>query len=113
MKKSSSSKYINATEVAKLLGVNLHILYYWEKKIPQIKSKRVINRRFYSKEQVALLFKVKQLLEQGYSLSGIAKVLKEKKDIEKASTFEISEEKNLKKVLKEVLEELKDIYNKL
>ncbi len=99
------SLYVNATEVARLLGVKLHILYYWEKKIPQIKSKRISHRRFYHRDQVELLFKVKELIDQGYSLSGIAKVLKEKEGSEG--------EQRLRKLLKEVLEELKEIYQRL
>ena len=99
------SLYVNATEVAKLLGIKLHILYYWEKKIPQIRSKRVGHRRFYHRDQVELLFKIKELLEEGYSLSGIAKILKAKTTP--------SENRDLKAVLKEVLQELKDIYQSL
>ncbi len=99
------SLYVNATEVARLLGVKLHILYYWEKKIPQIKSKRISHRRFYHRDQIKLLFKVKELIDQGYSLSGIAKVLKERESSES--------EEQLKEILKKVLEELKDIYKRL
>ncbi len=99
--------YISFSKVANLLKVKPHILLYWEKKIPQLKPYRISNRKFYKREQVVLLTKVKELLDEGYSLDGIKKLLK-KEEVKKAGS-----EKDYKKVIEEVLKELKEIYEKL
>lgn len=99
--------YISFSKVVNLLKVKPHILLYWEKKIPQLKPYRISNRKFYKKEQVALLAKVKELLQEGYSLDGIKNLLK------KEETKKLSSEEALKRVIKEVLRELKEIYEKL
>mgnify|MGYP000470269425 CR=1 FL=1 len=103
--------YISFSEVTKLLKVKPYILLYWEKKIPQLRPYRIANRKFYKKNQVNLLFKVKELLDEGYSLEGIKKILK--KESLKTSTYKVSLERELKKLIEMILKELKDIYQKL
>jgi DNA-binding transcriptional MerR regulator len=99
--------YISFSKVATLLKVKPHVLLYWEKKIPQLKPYRISNRKFYKKEQIVLLTKVKRLIEEGYSLEGIKKILK------KEGIKETVPEKDLKEIIEEVLKELKEIYEKL
>ncbi|MCD6489995.1 MAG: MerR family transcriptional regulator [Thermodesulfobacterium sp.] len=99
--------YISFSKAVKILKVKPHILLYWEKKIPQLKAYRISNRKFYKKEQIKLLTRVKKLLEEGYSLEGIKKILKQEHPA-KSST-----EKDPKKIIKEVLKELKEIYKNL
>ena len=106
-KNLNNGLYISFTQTAKLLKVKPHILLYWEKKIPQLKPYRIANRKFYKKEQLNLLIKIKNLLEEGYSLEGIKKIIK------KEFSFKPSTEKDSKKIIKEVLQELKEIYKKL
>jgi DNA-binding transcriptional MerR regulator len=109
--KEEEGLYISFSEVTKLLKVKPHILLYWEKKIPQLKPYRIANRKFYKRNQVNLLLKVKELLDEGYSLEGIRKILK--KESLKASTYKVSLEGDLKKLMEAILKELKDIYQKL
>jgi len=99
--------YISFTQAAKLLKVKPHVLLYWERKIPQLKPHRIANRKFYKKDQLNLLIRIKDLLEEGYSLEGIKKIMK------KELSFKPSTEKDPKKILKEVLQELEEIYKKL
>uniref|UniRef100_A0A7C4JQG6 MerR family transcriptional regulator n=1 Tax=Thermodesulfobacterium geofontis TaxID=1295609 RepID=A0A7C4JQG6_9BACT len=76
--KEEEGLYISFSEVTKLLKVKPHILIYWEKKIPQLKPYRIANRKFYKRNQVNLLLKIKELLDEGYSLEGIRKNLKKR-----------------------------------
>jgi len=99
--------YISFSKAVKILKVKPHILLYWEKKIPQLRAYRISNRKFYKKEQIRLLTRVKELLEEGYSLEGIKKILK------KEPSAKPSTEKDPKKIIEEVLKELKEIYKKL
>lgn len=114
-KNSEESLYIPFSKVAKLLKIKPYVLCYWEKKIPQLKSHRISNRKFYKKEQIGILLEVKTLIEKGYTLEGVKKHLQEKaKEGEKTSTLasvrSSLREKKLEKILKEVLEELKRLY---
>ncbi len=102
MKKAEKKAlYISFSDVARELDVKPHVLRYWEKKIPRIKSCKISNRKFFKRSQVALIFKVKKLLEEGYSLEGIKKILEKEG---------VSQEEKLKK---ELLEELEELYRKL
>jgi DNA-binding transcriptional MerR regulator len=115
-KKADESLYIPLSEVAKTLKIKPHILYYWEKKFPQLKPYRIAQRKFYKKEQLDLLQKIKALLEEGYTLDGIKKILqthKKSSEPQQKSLKASESEKDLKKVLHEVLEELKLIYQQL
>lgn len=114
-KNSEESLYIPFSKVAKLLKIKPYVLCYWEKKIPQLRSYRISNRKFYKKEQIGILFEVKTLIEKGYTLEGIKKHLQEKaKEGEKTSTSVCVKsslrERELENILKEVLEELKKLY---
>ncbi|PMP67194.1 MAG: hypothetical protein C0190_03755 [Thermodesulfobacterium geofontis] len=114
MKKNNTQDerlYISFSKVVKLLNTKPHILIYWEKKIPQLKPYRIANRKFYKKEQVNLLLKVKKLLEEGYSLEGIKKALM--KGEFKETSPELHSERDIKKLIKEILNELKELYKNL
>lgn len=120
-KDSEESLYIPFSRVAKLLKVKPYVLCYWEKKIPQLKSYRISNRKFYKREQIEILLEVKTLIEKGYTLEGIKKHLqertKEREKTEKTLTLASVQgslrEKQLEKILKEVLEELKRLSQML
>ncbi len=57
-----------------------HVLRYWEQEFSQLKpSKRRGNRRYYLRDQIFIVLKIKQLLyEQGYTISGARQKLDEK-----------------------------------
>lgn len=103
--------YISFSKMVKLLNIKPHILLYWEKKIPQLKPYRIANRKFYKKEQVNLLLKIKKLLEEGYSLEGIKKALTKEEFKETAS--EAPSERKFRKIIEEILNELKELYKNL
>ncbi|MEK9968278.1 MAG: MerR family transcriptional regulator [Ferrovibrio sp.] len=66
-------------EVAEHLGLPQHVLRFWEKKFHQIKPvKRNGGRRYYRSGDIALLEEVRILLhEQGYTIKGVQKLLRE------------------------------------
>jgi DNA-binding transcriptional MerR regulator len=81
-KQSKASKAPSAfrtiSEVADGLGVQQHVLRFWETKFTQIRPlKRGGGRRYYRPEDVVLLEKIHHLLyTEGYTIKGVQKLLK-------------------------------------
>ena len=81
----SDSAYKSIGEVARILDLvnskkgtlNTHTIRFWESEFKQIKPKILSgNRRYYNKETIEILKKVKYLLkEQGRTIKGVKKVL--------------------------------------
>ena len=86
MKEKLGSAYKTIGEVAKDLNLinpkngklNTHTIRFWEKKFKQIKPKLFNNnRRYYDKNSIDVLKKIKYLLkEQGMTIDGVNKMLK-------------------------------------
>lgn len=74
----SESAFRTISEVAEDLGVQQHVLRFWETKFGQIKPlKRGGGRRYYRPEDVALLKRIHTLLYvEGYTIKGVQKLLK-------------------------------------
>lgn len=64
-------------EVSKALGIKTHILRYWEQQFPTLEPlKRSGGRRYYRPEDVALIERIDQLVNQeGYTLKGAKQML--------------------------------------
>ena len=64
-------------EVSAQTGVAQHVLRYWETRFPQLKPvTRAGNRRYYRPEDVALVTRIHNLLNQeGYTIRGVQKLL--------------------------------------
>jgi DNA-binding transcriptional MerR regulator len=77
--KKSASAFRTISEVADDLGVQQHVLRFWETKFSQIRPlKRGGGRRYYRPEDVALLKSIHNLLyTEGYTIKGVQKLLKE------------------------------------
>lgn len=70
--------YYSISEVAELLSVNTSLIRYWEKEFPQLKPNKIANgeRRFTQKD-IDLLKQIQTLLkDQGYTIEGARKCLK-------------------------------------
>lgn len=68
------------SEVATEMNVPAHVLRFWEKKFPEVDpvQRSGGGRRYYRPEDVALLKKIDFLLhEEGYTIKGVQKLLKE------------------------------------
>ncbi len=64
--------YYRIGEVAEYLGVEPHVLRYWEREFPQIKPRRAPSRhRIFLPQDIRLLETIKRLLhEEGYTVAG-------------------------------------------
>jgi DNA-binding transcriptional MerR regulator len=73
------SAYKTISEVAELLGIQQHVLRFWESRFPEVKPlKRNGGRRFYRPEDVTTLRRIKTLLyEEGYTINGARQHLRE------------------------------------
>jgi len=69
-------------DVAEEIGLETHVIRFWESKFPQIKPQiGKGNRRYYFDKEIAVLNKIKSLLyDEGYSIAGLQKLLKKRKD---------------------------------
>jgi DNA-binding transcriptional MerR regulator len=71
--------YFRIGEVAELLGVETHVLRYWESEFPQLKPVRAPSRqRLYKRPDVLQLMVILDLLHnQGYTIAGAKRRLAE------------------------------------
>jgi DNA-binding transcriptional MerR regulator len=76
----SADAFRTISEVADWLGVQTHVLRFWESKFSQIKPvKRAGNRRYYRPNDMTLIGGIQKLVHQdGMTIKGAQKVLREK-----------------------------------
>ena len=69
--------YFKIGEVAELVGVQTHVLRYWEKEVPAIRpAKSASKQRRYRRRDVELFREIKSLLyKERYTLAGARKYL--------------------------------------
>ena len=87
----TDNAYKSIGEVAKILNLvnrkngnlNTHTIRFWEKEFKQIKPKILTGkRRYYDKTSIDMLKKIKYLLkEQGMTITGVKKLLDNKKSL--------------------------------
>ena len=67
-------------EVAQALGIRQHVLRYWEEQFPALQPvKRSGGRRYYRRQDVALIAEIDRLVHrEGYTLRGACKAIMEK-----------------------------------
>ena len=72
--------YFKIGEVAKFTGIKTHVLRYWETEFKAIRpNKSRSNQRLYRKQDVDLILYLKDLLyNQGFTIAGARKKLREK-----------------------------------
>jgi len=75
----SRNAFRTISEVADWLGIQAHVLRFWESKFTQVKPvKRAGGRRYYRPEDMLLLGGIKKLLhDDGLTIKGVQKVLRE------------------------------------
>lgn len=73
--------YFRIGEVSNLVGVDAHVLRYWETEFTVIKPYRGKSKqRLYRRQDVESLLRIKGLLhDEGYTISGARKFLKSQK----------------------------------
>jgi DNA-binding transcriptional MerR regulator len=75
----SGVAYHTTGEVSQELDLPAHVLRFWESKFPEIKPlKRGGGRRYYRPEDVELLRRIRKFLyQEGYTIRGVQKLLRE------------------------------------
>ena len=75
----SRDAFRTISEVAEWLGIQAHVLRFWESKFTQVKPvKRAGGRRYYRPADMLLLGGIKKLLyEDGLTIKGVQKILRE------------------------------------
>lgn len=76
----AAGAFLTISEVGDQLGIAPHILRHWETKFTQIKPmKRGGGRRYYRPEDVAIIRRIRDLLQlEGYTIKGVQKILRSK-----------------------------------
>ena len=121
MSKKLNSAYKSIGEVAEILKLknsqngklNTYILRFWEKQFKQIKPVIFNNkRRYYDKDTVDLLMRIKYLLkDKGMTIKGVKKILNSQKfDLDDRQNLPIN---NSNKNLKLRLSKISSILKKL
>lgn len=77
----SPAAFRTIAEVSDELDLPQHVLRFWESKFPQIRPlKRGGGRRYYRPEDIVLLRRIRSLLhDEGYTIRGAQKLLRQKK----------------------------------
>ena len=73
--------YFKIGEVSQIVGVDPHVLRYWESEFTMIKPQRATSRqRLYRRVDIENLIRVRELLyDQGFTIAGARQALKEEK----------------------------------
>ncbi|HEV8026557.1 MAG TPA: MerR family transcriptional regulator [Stellaceae bacterium] len=75
----SADAFRTISEVAQELEIPQHVLRFWESRFAQLRPlKRAGGRRYYRPDDVVLLRRIRQCLyDQGYTIKGVQKLLRE------------------------------------
>lgn len=107
--------YFRIKDAAEKVGVQPHVLRFWESQFPSHKpNKTSRGQRLYTDEDIESFVKIKHLLyDQGYSIPGAKKALKdEKQGLKTTPTTSANlsaEELLMREMLKETLIDLRKL----
>ena len=103
--------YFKIGEVGEIVGVDPHVLRYWESEFKMIRPQRAASKqRLYRREDIENLIRVRELLyDQGFTIAGARQALKEEKKTGVRTGDESPE--NLVSSLKKELLDLKKLLN--
>lgn len=91
------NNYYTISKASNLIGVNPHVLRFWEKKFKLAKPNKIINgRRYYSSLDIKNLSFIKKLLyDEGFTIKGATNFINKNKN----DNVEIKELQINKKIL--------------
>ena len=104
--------YYSISEVSKITNLKQYVLRYWETEFPSLKPKKnSAGNRSYKQTDIDLIKKIKYLLyKKKYTIDGAREELTNKENININSK---SNNEEYKKLLDEVLFELKELLKKI
>ena len=78
--KFNQNSFFTISKTAEIIGVQSHVLRFWEKKFSSINPKKnLTGRRFYSSNDIKTLLIIKKLLyEDGFTIKGAISVIDKK-----------------------------------
>ena len=78
--KFNQNSFFTISKTAKIIGVQSHVLRFWEKKFSSINPKKNLSgRRFYSSNDIETLLMIKKLLyEKGFTIKGAVSIIDKK-----------------------------------
>ena len=98
--KREQKRYFKISEVSQIVGVEPHVLRYWEREFKEIRPTRLSSQRLYSPEDIPVIMEIKKLLyEEGFTIVGA------KKQLSKCIKRQL--------LLREIKDELKAIWEML
>jgi DNA-binding transcriptional MerR regulator len=98
--KREQKRYFKISEVSQIVGVEPHVLRYWEREFKEIRPTRLSSQRLYSAEDIQIIMEIKKLLyEEGFTILGA------KKQLSKCIKRQL--------LLREIKDELKAIWEML
>ncbi len=68
-------EYDLVTEASKKVGVEPHVLRYWEEELELVIPRNDLGHRYYTEYHIRLLRQIKELKERGYQLKAVKNVL--------------------------------------
>ena len=74
---SNENSFFTISRTSEIIGVQPHVLRFWEKKFSSVNPKKNLSgRRFYSSEDIKTLLMIKKLLyEDGFTIKGAVSVI--------------------------------------
>ena len=96
--KSNQNSFFTISRTAEIIGVQSHVLRFWEKKFSSINPKKSLSgRRFYSSNDIETLLKIKKLLyEDGFTIKGAVSII-DKNNLQNLENFDNDSYKKLTK----------------
>ena len=93
--KSNQNSFFTISRTAEIIGVQTHVLRFWEKKFSSINPKKSLSgRRFYSSIDIKTLLKIKKLLyEDGFTIKGAISIIDKNNE---QNLENVDEAKNIK-----------------
>ena len=100
-------RYFTIGEVSSLCIVKPHVLRYWEQEFSQLKPlKRRGNRRYYQRQDVLMIRRIRSLLyDQGFTIGGARQRL--------SGEYQREESTQYKQLIRQMISELEDALNAL
>ncbi len=108
-------QYFKIGEVAKLASLNTSVLRFWESEFDVLKPlKSRTGQRLYSRDDLALIFRIKQLLyDEKLTIAGARSRLSRKQEHRNVDTALSEKSEQEKSILKDIHEELKKLRDSL
>jgi DNA-binding transcriptional MerR regulator len=107
--------YFRIGEVSSLVGVDPHVLRYWETEFKVIKPRRAKSRqRLYRRKDVENLLRIKTLLhDEGYTIAGARRLLRDPEKFKSRPGAEPAEPTGTPAQFQYIKQELQTILERL